>query len=169
MAILEILTNLNPILRKTSKPVAKITREIKELVQNMEETLRAAPGVGLAAPQVGELIRLIIADVGEGMHVIINPKILKKSGKQSFVEGCLSLPGLEAPIVRSESVLVKGMDLKGRQIEVQAEGLLATVFQHEIDHLDGKLFTDRVADPDLITYLPKDSHGRSKTPKEEAI
>jgi len=169
MAILEILTNQNPILRKTSKPVGKITKEIKELVENMEETLRAAPGVGLAAPQVGELIRLIIADVGEGLHVIINPKIIKKSGKQSFVEGCLSLPGLEAPVERAQTVLVKGMDLKGKQIEIEAQGLLATVFQHEIDHLDGKLFVDRVADPNLITYLPKDSHGHSITPKEEAI
>jgi peptide deformylase len=162
MAILEILTNQNPILRKTSKPVARVTKEIRELIANMEETLRAAPGIGLAAPQVGELLRIIIADIGDGLNVLINPKIVKKSGIQTFVEGCLSLPGIEGPVERASSVTVKSIDLKGKQIVVEAEGLLATVFQHEIDHLDGKLFVDRVADPNLITYKPK-------TPKEEAI
>jgi peptide deformylase len=160
--IMEILTSQNPILRKISKPVAKVTKEIKQLVVNMEETLRSAPGVGLAAPQVGELIRLIVADVGEGLHVLINPKIIKKSGKQTFVEGCLSIPGVEAPVERASSVTVKAINRSGRAIEVTAEGLLATVFQHEIDHLDGKLFIDRVTDPSLITYKPK-------TPREEAL
>jgi len=160
--IMEIFTNQNPILRKISKPVAKVTREIKQLVANMEETLRSAPGVGLAAPQVGELLRLIIADVGEGLHVLINPKIIKKSGEQTFVEGCLSIPGVEAPVKRASTVTVKAINRNGRQIEVTAEGLLATVFQHEIDHLDGKLFIDKVEDPSLITFKPK-------TPKEEAL
>jgi peptide deformylase len=162
MALLEILTNQNPILRKISRPVAKITKEIKKLVADMHATLKSAPGVGLAAPQVGVQLRVIIADVGEGLNIFINPKIIKKCGTQSFVEGCLSLPGIEAPIERAANVTVKGMDLKGKQIEVEASGLLATVFQHEIDHLDGKLFIDRVADPNLITYKPK-------TPKEEAL
>ena len=128
----------------------------------MHDTLRSAPGVGLAAPQVGVQLRVIIADVGEGLNIFINPKIIKKCGTQSFVEGCLSLPGIEAPIERAANVTVKGMNLKGKQIEIEASGLLATVFQHEIDHLDGKLFIDRVADPNLITYKPK-------TPKEEAL
>jgi peptide deformylase len=160
--ILEILTNQNPQLRKKSKPVAKVTKEIKELVDNMEETLHAAPGIGLAAPQVGELLRVIIADIGEGLNVLINPRITKKEGSQTFIEGCLSLPGIEAPIERSSKVVVKGLDLSGKPVEIEAGGLLATVFQHEIDHLDGKLFVDRVSDPNLITYKPK-------TPKEEAI
>jgi len=162
MALLEILTNQNPVLRKISKPVAKVTKEIKELVANMEKTMNAAPGVGLAAPQVGELLRIIVADIGEGLHVLINPKVIRKSGTQTLVEGCLSLPGIEAPIERANKVLVKAMDLKGKRIEVEASDLLATVFQHEIDHLDGKLFVDRVSDPNLITYKPK-------TPKEEAL
>lgn len=162
MSILEILTNKNPILRKKSKPVAKVTAEIRELVANMEETLRAAPGIGLAAPQVGELLRIIIADIGEGLNVLINPKIMKKIGTQTFVEGCLSLPGIEGPVERASNITVKGINLSGKQVQVEAEGLLATVFQHEIDHLDGKLFVDKVADPNLITYKPK-------TPKEEAI
>ena len=82
MAIIEILTNQSPVLRKQSKPVAKVTKQIRELVANMEETMHMAPGIGLAAPQVGELIRIIVADVGEGLHVLINPKIIKASGKQ---------------------------------------------------------------------------------------
>jgi peptide deformylase len=162
MALLEILTNQNPVLRKNSKPVAKVTKEIKELVANMEETLRAAPGIGLAAPQVGELLRVIVADIGDGLHVLINPKTVKKSGTQTFIEGCLSLPGIEGPVERANKVTVKAIDIKGKKMEVEAEGLLATVFQHEIDHLNGKLFVDRVADPNLITYKPK-------TPKEEAL
>jgi peptide deformylase len=160
--LLEILTNQNPVLRKTSRPVAKVTKEIKELIANMEETLREAPGIGLAAPQVGELLRIIIADAGEGLHVLINPKIIKKSGIQTFVEGCLSLPGIEAPVERAQQVSVRGLNLKGEKVEEEATGLLATVFQHEIDHLDGKLFIDRVADANLITYKPK-------IPKEESI
>jgi len=160
--IMEILTNQNPLLRKTSKPLAKITKETRELVSNMEETMRAAPGIGLAAPQVGELLRIIIADIGDGIHVLINPKIVKKSGHQTLIEGCLSLPGIEAPIERAGKVTVKALDLSGKQIVIEAEQLLATVFQHEVDHLDGKLFIDRVKDPNLITYKPK-------TPKEEAI
>ncbi len=160
--LMEILTNQNPTLRKTSKPVKAVTKEIKELVANMEETLRAAPGIGLAAPQVGVLLRLIIADIGEGLHVLINPKMVKKSGKQTFVEGCLSVPGVEAPVIRSACITVKFMDMKGASCKLTAEGLLATVFQHEMDHLEGKLFIDRVEDPALITFKPK-------TPKEEAI
>ena len=162
MAIIEIMTNANPILKKRSNPVKSVTPEIKHLISDMEETMKAAPGIGLAAPQVGVLKRIIIADVGEGLHVLINPKIVKKSGKQTIVEGCLSVPGVEGPVERASKVTVKAMNKKGENIIVDAEGLLATVFQHEIDHLDGKLFVDRIKDPNLITYKPK-------TPKEEAI
>jgi len=128
----------------------------------MEETLKAAPGIGLAAPQVGELIRVIVADIGDGLHVLINPKIIKKSGTQTFVEGCLSLPGIEGPVERANKVTIKAVDLRGKQIQIEAQDLLATVFQHEIDHLDGKLFVDKVADPNLIT-------SKIKIPKEESI
>ncbi|MFH1709680.1 MAG: peptide deformylase [bacterium] len=162
MAVLKILTSQNPVLRKTSKPVAKVTKEIRKLAADMEETLRVAPGIGLAAPQVGELLRVIVADIGDGLYVLINPKIVKKSGTQELIEGCLSLPGIEAPVERANKVTVKAMDINGKRIQVEACDLLATVFQHEIDHLDGRLFVDRVNDPNLIGYRPK-------TPKEEAI
>jgi peptide deformylase len=159
---MEVLTNQNPVLRKTSKHVPKVTKEIKQLIENMEETMRSAPGIGLAAPQVGQLLRIIVCDAGDGLHVLINPKIIGKSGTQVLVEGCLSLPGIEAPVERANKVKVSAMDRNGKRIEIEASDLLATVFQHEIDHLDGKLFIDRVSDPNLITYKPK-------TPKEEAI
>jgi len=162
MAILEILTNQNPVLRKISKPVKSLTAEVRELISHMEETMRSAPGIGFAAPQVGALQRIIIADIGEGLHVLINPKITKRSGKQTIVEGCLSVPGVEGPVERASKVTVKAMDRKGQNVTIEAEGLLATVFQHEIDHLDGKLFIDRISDPNLITYKPK-------IPKEESI
>ncbi|MFC1767877.1 peptide deformylase [Candidatus Margulisiibacteriota bacterium] len=162
MSLREILTNNNPLLRKTSKPVRAITSEIRKLISDMEETMRVAPGIGLAAPQVGSLHRVILADIGEGLHVLINPKVIKRSGKQTIVEGCLSVPGVEGPVTRSSGVTVKAMNLKGENITIEAKELLATVFQHEIDHLDGKLFIDRIEDPNLITYKPK-------TPKEEAL
>jgi peptide deformylase len=139
-----------------------VTKEIKLLIENMAETMKEAPGVGLAAPQVGQSLRIIVADIGEGLHVIINPKLSKKSGKQTFVEGCLSVPGVEAPVERYASICVKGLNVKGKPIEVKAEGLLATVLQHEMDHLEGHLFIDRVSDPSLITF-------KLKTPKCEAL
>ena len=153
--IMEILTNQNPLLRKVSKPVKKVTKEIRELAANMEETLRAAPGIGLAAPQVGQSIRMIIADIGEGLYVLINPKVIKKKGKQIFTEGCLSLPGIEAPVERANHIIVKATDLKGKLVQVEAQDLLATAFQHEIDHLDGTIFIDR-ADPETLETVPLD-------------
>jgi peptide deformylase len=164
VSILEIIAYPNPILRKKSKAVAKVTPAIKRLAADMIETMQAAPGVGLAAPQVGQNIRLIVLDIGKGPRVVINPKITKKSGRQTFTEGCLSLPGIEGVVERAAQITVKGLDKNGQPIEICAEGLLATVFQHEIDHLDGKVLLDRVADPSLIKYVP-----REKEPKEEML
>jgi peptide deformylase len=161
MAVLTILTQGNPVLKKKSKAVGKILPEIKKLIDNMEKTMRAAPGVGLAAPQVGVLLRVIVADIGEGLVALINPKIQKRSGKCMFYEGCLSVPGVEGQVERSESVCVKGLDRKGKPVVVEAEGYLAIVLQHEIDHLDGILFVDRIKDPSRIKY--------KKSGKDETI
>ena len=150
MPILNVLIYPNPVLRKKCKAVGTITPDIKKLIKNMLETMYAAPGVGLAAPQVGENIRVIVLDIGEGPIVLINPKIVKKSGKQTFMEGCLCLPGIEGPVERAAYVEVKGLDKNGKPVDYIAEGFLATVFQHEIDHLDGKVFIDRVKDPAKI-------------------
>jgi peptide deformylase len=143
----------NPILHKKAKAVKRITPQIVALIDDMIETMHAAPGVGLAAPQVGESIRVIVVDIGEGPIALVNPKILRKSGSQTFTEGCLCLPGVEAPVERASKVVAKGLDRCGKEIKIEAEGLLATVFQHEIDHLDGFVFIDRVADPSLIKYV----------------
>ncbi len=158
--ILEILKSTNPILKKKAKPVKAVTKEIRDLIRDMEETMRAAPGIGLAAPQVGHSIRLILVDIGEGLHVVINPKITQRAGSHVMVEGCLSVPRIEAPVERSEKITVKGMNPQGKNIEIKAEGLLAIVFQHEIDHLDGVLFVDRVKDKNLIRYVPPKETGK---------
>lgn len=155
MAKQKIITIGNPILKKKAKSVAKVTPEIKKLIKDMEETMRAAPGVGLAAPQIGEPVCVIVADIGKGLVAIINPKIVKKSGKISFIEGCLSVPGLEAPIQRFKNICVKGLDKTGSPKIIDAEDYLAVVLQHEIDHLNGILFVDRVTDPSLITKKEK--------------
>lgn len=155
MAKLQILKLPNPVLRKRSKAIKKIDQKIRLLIDGMIETMLAAPGIGLAAPQVGELIRLIVVDIGEGAFAIVNPKIVKRSGKQTFVEGCLSLPNLEGPVERASRILVTGMNGQGKPWSLDAEGLLATVIQHEVDHLDGKLFIDRIEDPSLIVPITK--------------
>lgn len=164
MAILEIVKYPNPILSKKSKAVAKVTPEIKKLIKDMLETMYKAPGVGLAAPQVGRSVRLIVLDVGQGPIALINPKITAKHGEQTLVEGCLSLPGIEAPVKRASNVTITGVNEKGEKVTYEAEGMLATVFQHEIDHLDGIVCIDRVADPSLIRHVVFD-----KEPKEERI
>ena len=156
MPLLEILKYPNPLLKKKSKAVKKIDGKIRKLIRDMSETMYAAPGVGLAAPQVGQLLRVIVTDIGEGPVSIINPKIVKRRGEQTFIEGCLSLPNLEGPVTRAASVTIKGLDKKGGPFTIDAEALLATVLQHEIDHLDGILFIDRVADPSAIRTIPKE-------------
>lgn len=130
----------------------------------MIETVHAAPGVGLAAPQIGKSVRVIVADIGEGPIALVNPKIIEKSGSQTFTEGCLSLPGIEAPVERASYVIVTGLARSGKNIKIEAEGLLATVFQHEIDHLNGYVFIDRVKDPSLIKHVAFE-----KEKKEELI
>lgn len=162
--VLKIVKFPNPILRKKAKAVKKITPAITRLIDDMIETMHAAPGVGLAAPQVAKSIRVIVADIGQNPIALVNPRIIEKSGHQVFTEGCLCLPGVEAPVERASHVLVKGLDREGKTVEIRAEGLLATVLQHEIDHLEGVVFIDRVKDPAQIMYVP-----REKEKKEELI
>jgi peptide deformylase len=154
----------NPVLRKRAKAVKKITPEVIKLIDDLIMTMHDAPGVGLAAPQVGELLRVIVADVGGGAIALINPKIVAKEGAQTITEGCLSLPGVEAPVTRASKVRVTGLNRSGEKLCLDAEGLLATVCQHEIDHLDGHVFIDRVADPSQIEHV-----SFKKEKKEELI
>ena len=140
------------ILRQTSRPVLKVTEDVAELVGQMERIMRAANGVGLAAPQLGILQRIFVYDSGDGFQAIINPKILQRKGEQIGVEGCLSIPGLQGDVSRAEEVVVKGLDQYGKPIRIRGEGLTARVIQHENDHLDGVLFIDR-ADPTTLHWI----------------
>lgn len=134
------------ILRKKSRKVEVINDRILTLIKDMEETMYEAQGVGLAAPQVGILKRVIVVDVGEGILKLINPEIISKEGSQLDVEGCLSVPGEQGEVERPDRVTVKALDEKGQEIIVEGEGLLARALCHEIDHLDGILFVDKTID-----------------------
>ena len=148
MALREILTEPNKILRQKSSNVEKVDSEIQKLMDDMLETMYAAPGKGLAAIQVGVPKRVIVLDIAKkdepkSPMYFVNPEILKKSSNDSiYEEGCLSVPGQFAEIVRPEKCLVRYLDYYGQSKELQAEGMLATCIQHEIDHLEGVLFID---------------------------
>ena len=143
MAVLPILKVGNPILKNQSTPIQKIDKNIRKLIQDMFDTLAEAEGVGLAAPQVGENVRLIVLNMGDGPFEIINPVIIDEVGEQVGVEGCLSVPGFYGDVTRFLQVTVGGINSKGKKVKVTGEGLLARALQHEIDHLDGVLYLDR--------------------------
>lgn len=131
------------VLRKKSRPIDRIDDRIHTLLDDMAETMYAAEGVGLAAPQVGVLKRAIVIDIGDGLIEIINPKIKESYGEQLEPEGCLSIPGIAARVSRPSRVVVEGLDRNGEEIRVEGTGLLAAALCHEIDHLDGILFIDK--------------------------
>ncbi|HEX2038526.1 MAG TPA: peptide deformylase [Acidimicrobiales bacterium] len=134
----------DPVLKQRAAEVQEIDGSLVRLAEDMVETMYAAPGVGLAAPQVGVQKRLFVYDVGEGPKVIVNPRIEGSDGEWAFEEGCLSVPGLSWEIVRPKQVHLVGRDLDGNEISIEADEYLARVFQHELDHLDGTLLLDRL-------------------------
>ncbi|PYI54350.1 peptide deformylase [Paenibacillus flagellatus] len=144
MAIRIIVKEPDPVLREKAKPVPKITPNIHKLLDDMADTMYDAEGVGLAAPQIGILKRVIVVDVGDenGLIEMINPEIVSKEGEQLGPEGCLSIPGLRGDVNRAMTVTVKGLDRNGDEIVITGSELLARAFQHEVDHLNGVLFTD---------------------------
>ncbi|TSC95937.1 MAG: peptide deformylase [Parcubacteria group bacterium Athens1014_10] len=144
MPILEIKKYPDPILKQKGEIVKKVNTEIKKLASKMLATMYQNQGLGLAAQQVGVAKRILVCDIGEGPLVLINPKICGKKGKVSMEEGCLSFSGLFVEVKRAKEVVVKFLDLEGKKIKIRAKDLLARVLQHEIDHLDGILFIDRV-------------------------
>jgi peptide deformylase len=149
MAKLTILEFPDPRLRKTAKPVENIDAALRELINDMFETMYAAPGIGLAATQVDVHRRFLVADVSTDKnepHVFINPVILEKDGVQVSEEGCLSVPGYYEEVERAEHIRLRYQDRNGDEIETELQGLLAVVVQHEIDHLDGKLFVDYLSE-----------------------
>lgn len=140
-----ILVVGNPVLRQKAKRISQVDKPIQRLIDDMIETMRAAPGVGLAAPQVGVPLRLAVIEVDEKVTVLINPEIIKTIGETELDEGCLSVPGFWGQVTRAERVSVKALDRNGKEQRIRdAEGLFAQALQHEIDHLDGKLYIDRV-------------------------
>ena len=158
MEILKIRKYPDSILRKKCDQVKEITPEIRELVLNMMETMVKEQGIGLAASQVGELKRIIIVQTEKGPEAFINPEIVKKSSRiEAGEEGCLSFSGLFLKIKRAKEVEIEALNLEGEKITVKAENLLARVFQHEIDHLDGVLLIDRVGAGQRLWQLIKNS------------
>jgi len=150
---LEIVTVDSPragILRRRAQPVRAVTRETRMLIEQMFETLRHARGVGLAAPQVGVGRRVMVIEVEDRRLALVDPEVLKQEGEVIGTEACLSIPGLLGDVPRSAHVVVRARNRRNRYITVDAQGLLARVLQHEIDHLDGVLFTDRVRDPKTL-------------------
>ena len=165
MAVLDILTFPNPILRKVAEPVTEVTPELAQLADDMLETMYASKGIGLAAPQIGQSIRLLVMDTRpqdeegrydlsdmteleqkfEGPIVIFNPVVVAGKGKKKFQEGCLSVPSYFEEIERPDLITVTGLNQKGEAIELELDGLMSVCMQHEIDHLDGKLFIDRLS------------------------
>jgi peptide deformylase len=150
MAILSIRKYGDPVLRRRAEPVGQITAKIRETLSDMIDTMYAEVGIGLAATQVGIPLRLMVLDEerGRGPRVLINPEVLDQGGRIVAEEGCLSIPGIFAPVARAEWVRVKAQDEEGGEVTLQARLLLARVIQHEIDHLNGVLFIDRL-DPVL--------------------
>ena len=145
MALLPILHYPDPRLKKRAEPVTEVDESIRRLAADMAETMYAAPGIGLAATQVDVHKRVIVIDVSEdrsGLTVLINPEILEKDGECVSEEGCLSVPGIYDKFTRAERVKVRALNLEGETVEFEAEGLLAVCIQHEIDHLDGKVFVE---------------------------
>ncbi|HZU79374.1 MAG TPA: peptide deformylase [Acidimicrobiales bacterium] len=148
MAGYTIRTYGDPVLRQRARDVEEIDGRLKQLADDMVETMYAAPGVGLAAPQVGVQRRIFVYDTGdgEGPRTIVNPVLSEMHGEWTFEEGCLSVPGLSWPIVRPKEVHLTGFDLDGNEVSIEADEYLARVFQHEVDHLDGVLLVERLDD-----------------------
>ena len=145
MTALTILNYPDPRLHTVAKPVAVVNNAIRQLIDDMRDTMYAAPGIGLAATQVDAHIQLIIIDTSKEqnkLQVFINPKIVAKSGQQDYEEGCLSVPGIYETVTRAEKITVEALDNKGKKFKLEAEGLLAVCIQHEMDHLLGKVFVE---------------------------
>jgi peptide deformylase len=178
MADLKILTVDNAehlrTLRSKSRKVQKVTPKLATFAEQMLETMREANGVGLAAPQVGVLQRFFVVELPEDeeneqpreTYILFNPEIIKGKGEQVGYEGCLSIPGYIGEVARQEQITVKGINEKGKAVRLKVEGYLSRVFQHEIDHLDGTLYTDRLTDPD--TFQPVEVGEEEVAERQEA-
>jgi len=176
----EVLVYPDPTLKQKAKPVVKVDETIKALVKDMVETMYAEQGIGLAAPQVGVLRRILVVDTspkqpGEKLRVFINPELVSAEGRTKFTEGCLSIPGEAEEIERFERVKLRALNEKGQPYEVEATGLLAIALQHEMDHLDGVMFVDRLSSlkrglirKRMLKYKSDKKHGSDDTTQAQA-
>lgn len=168
MAVLPIRTYPDPVLKRPCRQVREVTPELRQLAADMTETMYQAPGVGLAAPQVGHDLRLVVIDCSPGQEgcdplALINPRIVRAEGAMVFEEGCLSVPEFTCEVNRYERVVVEATDLEGRSVTLEGEGLLAVCLQHELDHLEGRLFLDRISPLKRALYKKR----RLKQAKQE--
>ena len=138
----------DPVLRQRAKEIDNVDSALVRLAEDMIQTMYDAPGVGLAAPQVGVQRRMFVYDIGDGPGVVVNPEIIESTGEWSYQEGCLSIPGLSWELVRPKEVHLRGVDLEGNDVDIDADELLARCFQHEMDHLDGVLIVERLDEPE---------------------
>ena len=152
MALREVLKFPDKRLREISQPLDGVTDEIRELARDMCDVMYDEPGIGLAAPQVGRLVRLVVVDTEWTQEdaersplILVNPELIEPEGKITWSEGCLSVPDFEADVERAERIRLLARDLEGVELDIRAEGLQAVCFQHEVDHLDGRLFIDRIS------------------------
>lgn len=168
MAVLPIRTVPDPILRKKTKKVSSIDKSIKKLVADMCETLHAEEGrAGLAAPQVGVSLRITVIGMPDEEDIIlINGEIIRRKGERLCSEGCLSIPGYMGEVKRAESVTVKGLDINGKEIRIKADGLLSQALEHELDHLDGVLYIDRLENKDSLKKIQLDDIELEPTDQE---
>jgi peptide deformylase len=159
MAVLKIRTVPDPVLKRKTNRVSAIDRSVKKLIKDMVETLHAEEGrAGLAAPQVGVSLRVAVIGMPEQEDmVLINPEIVRRKGKRMVSEGCLSIPGYVGQLYRAEIVIAKGLDIKGKEFRIKGEGLLAQALEHEIDHLDGILYVDRMENMDDLRKIEPES------------
>lgn len=150
LTVLEIVTYGHPVLLKKAEEIKNINQDIVDLTEKMVYTMHSAPGIGLAAPQVNQSLRIITADLSVGeknedLIILINPELLSPEGEQIMEEGCLSVPGINEKVTRPYKVTIKGIDLQEKEREIEAEGLLARILCHEIDHINGKLFISHLS------------------------
>ena len=178
MAIRPIRVAGDPILRQKAKKVRVIDESVQKLIDDMIETMRDAPGVGLAANQVGVLLRVVVIEIPEEddrenptreLYTLINPQIVKRSGERHLDEGCLSVPGYKATVPRSLSVTVKGLDRTGKEVRIKAENnLLAQALEHELGHIDGELYIDRLESMDQLVKIDTGDEDEDEAPRKTA-
>ncbi len=158
MAVLPIVGHSHPVLRQKAKRVRNIDGSVQRLIDDMVETMHEVEGVGLAAPQVGVSLRVIVIELpGEETLALVNPQIVKRSGEREVVEGCLSVPGYRGEIKRSEKVTAKGLDRHGKEIRIKGEGLLSQALEHETDHLRGVLYIDHLESIDKLYRIGEET------------